>query len=431
MAGKRKKIAVIGAGFTGLSTALKLAEEKFEVTIFEKENLPGGLAIGFKEKGWRWPLEKHYHHIFTSDKYMIKLAEKVGDKILFSRPKTAMYLNQEIWQLDSLSSLLAFPYLSIVDRVRTGIVLASLRVLPFWKSLEGQTAEHFLNGAMGQKSWQVLWEPLFVGKFGKYANEIPASWFWARIKKRSASLGYPEGGFETLALKVAKKVSGLGGKFIYKTGIQSVEKKGEQFLIITDQGKQFYFDGVISTLPTPLFIKTVKDLPESYVKSLIPLKGLGAVNVVLFLKESFLQDGTYWLNINDREMPFLSLVEHTNLIDKKNYRGDNIIYVGNYLPADHPYFSKDAQELLNIFMPSFKKINPKFEKKLVKKAFVFKATFAQPIIPLNYSQILPKIETPVKGLYLANIQQVYPWDRGTNYAVELGERVAKKISHGF
>ena len=35
--------------------------------------------------------------------------------------------------------------------------------------------------------------------------------------------------------------------------------------------------------------------------------------------------------------------------------------------------------------------------------------------------------TPLPHVYLANIEQVYPWDRGTNYAVELGEKVAHQI----
>jgi|SRR3989344_2846011 len=432
MASEKQKIAIIGAGFTGLSAALELISKGCLVTIFEKEASPGGLAIGFKEKDWDWPLEKHYHHIFTSDKEIINLASEVGVKIIFKRPKTTIYLKGGSWQLDSPISLLTFPHLSILNRLRTGVVLAYLRILPFWKILEGETAVEFLKKSMGENAWKTLWEPLFKGKFGSFFDQIPASWFWSRIKKRSASLGYPDGGFETLALKVAQRVQNLKGKFLYQTGVVSIEKKGDQFSITTDTNKSITFDQVISTLPTPLFIQTVKGLPRDYIESLTPLKGLGAVNLVLILKEQFLKDQTYWLNVNDLTVPFLAVVEHTNFIDHKNYDGKRLVYVGNYLPPDHHYFDKTERDLIKEFSPYLKKINHEFNEGWIEKAYLFKAKFAQPIIPLNYSKILPKLKTPFKGLYLANIQQVYPWDRGTNYAVELGKRVAKlvlKIRH--
>ena len=52
---------------------------------------------------------------------------------------------------------------------------------------------------------------------------------------------------------------------------------------------------------------------------------------------------------------------------------------------------------------------------------------AQPIIGTNYSQQIPDHRTPIKDLYLANTTQVYPEDRGTNYSVRMGKRVAAMI----
>jgi hypothetical protein len=40
---------------------------------------------------------------------------------------------------------------------------------------------------------------------------------------------------------------------------------------------------------------------------------------------------------------------------------------------------------------------------------------------------MPSMETPIANLFLANIEQVYPWDRGTNYAIELGEKAAEMV----
>jgi protoporphyrinogen oxidase len=391
------KVGIIGAGFTGLAAGFRLAKAGHQVVIFEKENKPGGLASDFKDELWKWSLEKHYHHWFTSDWAIRNLAKEIGYKVVFERPKTSVFVGGESFQFDSVLSLLSFSHLSFFDRLRTGAVLFFLKAIPFWKSLEKITAKKFLIVTMGTKSWELLWKPLFVGKFGKYTEKIPASWFWARIKKRSFSLGYPVGGFGSFAESLAREIVKSKGKIFYRTSVSGISKKAEKFIITTQEA------------------------------NITSLEGFGALSLVLALKEKFFVDGTYWLNINEEKMPFLALVEHTNFMDRKKYAGDNILYVGNYLPPTHSYFRKTQKQLLEEFTPFLRKVNPNFEKSWVRKVWAFKVSFAQPIVSLHYSKKVLPLETPIDGLYLANIQQVYPWDRGTNYAVELGEKVSRRL----
>ncbi len=80
---------------------------------------------------------------------------------------------------------------------------------------------------------------------------------------------------------------------------------------------------------------------------------------------------------------------------------------------------------MKLFAPHLKKFNPRFEMDWVKKVWVFKTTYGQPVPPVNHSQHIPAIQTPVEGLYFASMSQVYPWDRGTNFAVEIGRRAAR------
>ncbi|MBI2590660.1 MAG: NAD(P)/FAD-dependent oxidoreductase [Candidatus Blackburnbacteria bacterium] len=421
------RIGIIGAGFVGLSSALALAKKGHKVTVFERDTVPGGLAKGFRFQGWKWALEEHYHHLFTSDWSIQDLAKEVGVPIFFKKAKTSTLYNGKVYQLDSATSLLAFPHLSLFEKTRTAFALAYLKLTPLWKTLENKTSESFLTRSMGKKPWKILWQPLFVKKFGKYAKRISAVWFWARIKKRSAALGYPERGFQKLADLVALKAKRSGVKFIYKTSISQIQQKEGKFFLAAGKKALFEFDYVICTLPAYRFCQITPNLPAPYVKSITNLKGLGAVNLILALNQPFLPNSIYWLNINEKDFPFLSVVEHTNLVDKKNYGGNTLLYVGNYLETTHQYFKKTPYGLLKEFFPYLKRINPQFTKAWVKKVWVSKTPFAQPIIPLDYSSKIPSAKTPLKGLYLANIQQVYPWDRGTNYAVELGQKVAQLI----
>jgi len=421
-------IAIIGAGFGGLASAYKLAQGGSDVTVFEADTKPGGLAIGFKEPKWKWTIEKHYHHLFYSDWAIRNLAEEIGQELIYLQPKTSTYYHGKIYQLDTPMSLMKFTALPLRERIRTGAVIAYLKMIRDWEKLEKITAKSFLTKYMGNTSWKVLWQPLFEKKFGNYADEISAAWFWTRINKRSSSLGYPKGGFLAFAERLDTVIRKNDGKIFYNTSVYKISEENGKITITTGNGK-YEFDKVICTLPTPLFLKMAVDLPINYKAKLSPLKGLGAINMVISLKHQFLEDGTYWLNINDLNFPFLAVVEHTNYMNKEYYDNAHLMYIGNYLPHNHDYFQKTDDELFGIFYPYLNKINPKFRKSWINNIYVFKTPFAQPILPLNYSKSIPPFVTPIQGLYLSNIQQVYPWDRGTNYAVENGLEVAKLIIH--
>lgn len=419
------KIAIIGAGFTGLSAALNLLEKGHEVSVFEKDNFPGGLAIGFEKKEWDWSLEKHYHHWFTNDASVLNLAKKINHEVLIKRPKTSVYVDGKNYQLDSPIALLKFPKIGIIDRIRMGTVIAFLRINPFWKPLEKFNTSSFLKKTMGKKGYEIIWDPQLTNKFGGVGESISLAWFWARIKKRTPSLAYPKGGFLEFANHLTKVIESKGGKFHFNTEVNEI--KSEEKISIKTNKKTEEFDKVIVTLPSYFFNKITPGLPLSYQKKLLGLKGLGAINLVLRLNKNFFNDGTYWLSVCDKNSPIMAIVEHTNFMNKKNYNNEHLIYLGNYLPVDHKYFKMEKEEILKEYDSLLKKINPNYKETIIGVE-AFKVPFAQPIIPINYSKMIPTFETPLNNVYLANIQQVYPWDRGTNYAVELGEKISEFIS---
>lgn len=418
------KIAIIGAGFTGLSAAYALCKQGHSVTLFEKDHAPGGLAIGYKKKEWEWTLEAYYHHWFTNDDAILSLAKELHFPVLIKRPKTSIFIDGEIYQFDTLLSILTFPKLPLWDKLRMIETLGLLKLNPFWKSMEKVRAAEFLPKAMGEKAYELIWKPQFVNKFGHYADKISLSWFWARIKKRTPHLAYPKGGFLAFAKALEKAINTSGGTILYNSTISSITTASGKVCVQSE--KKNYFDKVIVTLPSFPFLKLCPQLPEEYVEKLKKLEGLGALLVVMRLKKQFFTDNTYWLSVCDTTSPLMAIVEHTHFMDKKYYNNEHIVYLGNYLPFDHPYFSMTEKELMEEFNPFLKEINPTYQKNLID-IDVFKAPFAQPIIPTNYSKIMPTFDTPLPNVYLANIQQVYPWDRGTNYAVELGQKIADHI----
>jgi len=423
-------IAIIGGGLTGLTATYELLKQGHQVTVFEKGSTLGGLAGGFTMPNWQWSLEYYYHHFFTNDRALIALAKELGleKDMLIVEPITATLAETpqgsmpNIYQLDSPMSLLTFPLFSPVDKVRTAALIGFCKLNPFWQPLEKITAERFFKTIGGKHAWDILWEPLMTGKFGKLTKNVPASWLWARLNKRTMKLGYFRGGFRTFVDGLVKAIEIKGGVIKTQFAISTIkyQKKGNtsQFVIRNCQ-----FDKVLITTPSSIATKLIQ-FPPTYEKKLNAISHLFAQTLILETEKPIL-DTIYWLNINDRSYPFLAVVAHTNMIEKKQYGNHHITYIGNYLPAGHPYLSMTKEQLLKTFLPYLKKLNSQF---VIRNSHLFTAPNAQPVHTLNYSKKAPPFETPIPGVYLSNLDSIYPWDRGTNYAVEMGKRVAVLIN---
>src|SRR4030042_2971042 len=109
------KIAIIGGGFCGLTCAHSLQKKGHSVFLFEKESTLGGLTGSFSHTDWFWPLEKYYHHFFTSDHEIIFLTKELGLKnlISFQNPKTSIFLQGKIFPFDNPFDILKFPLLTL------------------------------------------------------------------------------------------------------------------------------------------------------------------------------------------------------------------------------------------------------------------------------------------------------------------------------
>jgi protoporphyrinogen oxidase len=424
------KIAIIGAGYGGMAAAYDLRNAGHEVTIFESAEYVGGLASGFKEPHWDWSVEKFYHHWFASDKHMLGLIEELGlsDQVLFPRPYTVLQHNDKWYPFDSILKALLFPGLGFgLHKIRFGLVGLYLRLTNNWQPLERFTVDEWMRKWAGIEVYEKMWQPLVIGKFGPYYKDVNMAWMWARLKARTTNLGTFKGGFQAFADCFAEILREAGVEIRLGIHVESINRasspQGEQEGLLVG-GETF--DKVLVTASPRLMAALCPDLPESYLKGLLELKSMGAVVMVLSLECQLSEQGYYWFNLPKNEgFSFLALVEHTNFVSPQHFGGDHILYAGDYLEPGHEYFSLRKDELLERFAPAFKRINPKFKLDWVKKVWIFKTNYAQPVPLVNHSKNIPAIETPVEGLYFASMSQVYPWDRGTNFAVEIGRKAAK------
>lgn len=424
------KIAVIGAGPGGMSAAFDLRNAGHDVTIFEAADSVGGLMQGISQPQWEWSVEKFYHHWFTSDSAMMKLIKECGlkKKVQFRVPKTVVFHKDGFYPLDSPLAALKFPGFNLIDIARFGFVTIYLRYLANWHNLEEYSADEWLRKAYGKRVYAASFEPMVEGKFGPYAKEVTLAWFWARIKARSTKLGTYDGGFQAFSEDLAKVLQERGVRFNLSSPVESITKEAYRPFILTVNGKRHTFDKVIATVPPHLFARMVPQLPDKDLGQLRSLKYMGAVVMTLSMKHTLSKEGYYWFNMpKSAGFPFLAAVEHTNFIPPEHFGGEHILYLGDYLPKGHEYFDLSKEELLERFLPSLKRINPEFSEDWIINSWVNKASYAQPVPEVNHSEKIPPIRTSLEGLYFVSMSHIYPWDRGTNFAVEWGRNTAEML----
>jgi len=426
------RIAIIGGGVTGLTAGYELAKRGYEVHIFEKERELGGQAGTFPIEGTR--LERFYHHLFLSDVDITNLIAELGlaQRMRWLESKVGFFHRRRIYDFVTPMDLLRFKPLSLFDRVRLGLLTLYLQGTNNWRALERITAVEWVQRYAGPRIYETVWGPLLRGKFGEHADEVSMAWLWGKLKVRRSLkgrgiakelLGYVEGSFQVLIDELARRVTQRGGEIHVNAPVERIIVRDGKATGVRLVSAEFDgFDAVVGTVPSFAFAKMVPKLPPEYARLLTDLVYLCAACLVLKMNRSLSR--IYWLNISDRDIPFVGAIEHTNYMAPRHYGDKHVLYLSNYLSRDHPLYSLTAEELLREYLPHIRKINPDFDLGWVEELWLFKDEAAQPVIRCGYSARIPDHRTPIPGLYLANTTQIYPEDRGMNYSVRLGRKIA-------
>lgn len=438
MSKDRGHIAVIGAGYTGMVAAYRLAKQGYTVEIFEAGSYPGGLAGDFSIEGA--PIEMAYHHLFKTDTDILSLVKELGieDKLTWRDSSVSIYYENKLYPFMTAMDLIKFSPLNFINRIRAGLVVLYLQKQKNWKPLVNQTALAWMTKHAGKQVTKVIWKPLLLGKFDRYYDKVSMAWLWARLHIRANSrekgdsgekLGYFNGGFKVVTDALFDACKKEGVKFHTQVRISHIgATKNTPYLVIDDKKRSF--DSVIATVPSHIMARLLSEenaspALQSYTDKLQSIDYLDALLMVF----SSTQDISpyYWHNINDTTKPFLVFIHHTRLMPKEQYGDKYIYYIGAYLNPGHKLLTLDDKELSKLWFKELKKIFPDFSPKSISEKHIFRMRNAQHIVDTSYEQKIPEHTTPVSNVFLTNFSQIFPEDRGTNYAVREGNRIAKTV----
>jgi len=371
----------------------------------------------------------------------------------------AFFLEGRSWPFTTPLHLLRFGPLSPASRVRMGVAVLKLQktardVAPF----ERETARDWIRRAMGAQAYDKVWGPLLRGKFGDRADDISMAWLWGKLtmrrqlegkEARQELLGYPRRSWEPLLGALRARIEAAGGQVLIdrpaarlsrtEAGFEVTPaaagsfRRGHDPAAYEPAGAPERYDAVVATVPNDIFLGLLDDelaaaIGPAYLERLERIEYHTALCLLLELDRRF--GAYYWTNVADPALPFVGLIEHTNLVEPERYDGRRFLYVANYVDPADELLRLSADELLERYTPALRRVNPEFDASWVKARWLHREPAAQPIVTVGYRERIPPLDTGVPGLVLANTTQIYPEDRGTNYAVRLGGDAARELLAG-
>lgn len=428
-------VAIVGGGFTGLTAAYVLSKQGHKVRVIEADTGVGGLAGTF-ELSDGVKIEKFYHHWFNNDVYVPELVRELGMEgdVVTLPTKTGMYFNGRIWKLSSPLDLLKFTALPLLDRIRLGLMVLQVRRVKDWKTIEHLSIREWLEPLCGKTAYKIVWEPLINSKFSVYAEVVNAVWMWKKLVLRGGTrndkggeeLAYFKGGFGRLADAMVDAICSSGGEVTCGERVSGIRTEAGRVTALLTKTEEIEATEFLMTPALPLIADLLEgEADPAWIAALRRVRYLGNMCLILRLKNSL--SDTYWLNVNDPGFPFVGVIEHTNFDPPENYKGTHIAFLSRYLATDDPVWRHSEDEYVQFALVHLKRMFPAMDESWIIEAKVWRAEFAQPVTERGYSGYVPGRNTPWNNMQISTMAQIYPEDRGTNYAIREGRDVAALI----
>ena len=424
------RVAVVGAGVMGLAAAYYALKAGHDVVVYEADRVPGGMAAHFNFGGLS--IERYYHFVCKADQPTFELLKElgIGDKMRWVPTRMGVYAGGRMHDWGNPVALLRFPLLSFFEKLRYGLMMLAATKRRTAGGLELRSAKDWIEAWCGARVYDALWRPLFDLKFYQYADNISAAWLWTRIKRVGTSrrslmqeeLGYIEGGSETLVHALVEAIRRMGGAVRLAAPVEEVTVQDGRLVEIRVGGVTEPFAAVVSTVPIPLVPKMIPGLPQSFKEAYEAIKNIGVVCLIFRLRKPV--SPNFWVNIADPSMKIPGFVEFSNL----RRTSDTIVYVPYYMPTDNPVWKRSDAQFLDEAFGYLKQINPSLTDADRIDAASGRLRYAQPVCPPGFASMIPKVQTGIAGLQVADTCFYYPEDRGVSESVRWARILAAAIT---
>jgi protoporphyrinogen oxidase len=415
----------------GLAAAYELCKKGIRAHVFERDDRLGGMSAHFDLAGTR--LERYYHFVCGPDQTTFDYLKELGleDRLHWVDTHMGFYCDGRLHDWGNPLALLRFPGLTFFQKLRYGLHLLHAKRITDWQPYDAISSTEWLQKWIGKRAYNVMWRTLFHYKFYEYENSLSAAWLGTRIKRVALSrkslfqesLGYLEGGSETMLQALAARIQALGGTIELSTPIEEVLTEGtgpaRSVRGIKIGAEERPFDAVISTIPLPYVNRLVPALPADEATKVAAINNVGVVCVVIKLKKPFTRN--FWLNINDPRIEIPGLVEYTNL---NPLDGSTIVYAPYYMPQSHPKYNRPAEAFVEETLSYLSIIRPDFDTSDVIVGTASRYAYAQTVCTPGFYEALPPMKSRLTGFFMADTSHYYPEDRSISESIRIGAELA-------
>ncbi len=430
-------VCIIGAGLAGLSAAYDLGRHGHDVIVLEASEDIGGLASSILLDGRI--IERFYHFICTGDSDLIQFINElgIGEQLHWLGSKTSFYYEGDLYDFGSPVDLVRFNPIPFLQRIRFGLNIIDSRFRTNWLKLDQVSAKSWLIQQIGRQAYNVIWDPLLRVKFGDFHDQVSAAWIWHRIHRVATSrrrlwegdyLGYLENGSDSVIsatlnhLREMPNVEIRTGTRVDRVLIEGEKVRGVQ---LEDQNEELACSYVISTIALSLLPKIASALPIDFMSKINQIDYLGVICGLLKLRQPLTD--SFWVNINDSQIPFNGFIEYSNLNQHLDIGSKGIVYIPYYISTSNPRFSYSDDRLISEFINGLQCIRPDFNESWIEDVIISRASNAQAVCTINFTNLVLPHQTPVEGLFITDSSQYYPEYRTISAAIRLGRRVAYLI----
>lgn len=423
----------MGAGALGMTAALRLSQQGFDVTLVERAPGLGGLADAWSVGDITW--DRHYHVTLLSDSHTRELATEIGlgDSFDWRETKTGFYSDSRLHSMSNTVEFLKFPPLKLIDKLRLGWTIFYCARIRAWRRLEQVSVADWLTRWSGKRTFESMWLPLLKSKLGDNYRHTSAAFIWATINRMYAArrsglkkemFGYVRGGYATFNDALSRALDNAGVTVRTGTAVEEVCRSGNRVTVRTAAG-QSEFDHVIMTVQTPVIANLVPELDQAEKKLLTDISYMGVVCASVLLKKPL--GGYYVTNITDPGFPFTGVIEMTALVDSDQVGGKNLVYLPKYVSSDDALLRASDEEIEKSFMDGLYRMYPTLGADDVEAFRISRVSHVMALPTINYSQKVPEVQTSLDGVSVITSAQIVNGTLNVNETIALAERALPGI----
>ena len=413
----------------GLSAAHDLLKAGHQVSLYEADTVVGGMSASFDFEGMH--IERFYHFICTSDDPYFESLRELGieDSLRWTATRMGYYHQGQHKDWGEPLALLRFSGVSLVARIRYGLLAFFSTKRRNWRKLDDVNAVAWLKGWVGDEAWQVFWAQLFELKFFHFTDNLSAAWIWARMRRMGTSrknlfqerLGYLDGGSDTWLDAISSAIESLGGEIRLGSAVDEVLVEQGRARGVRCGEHRYVHDAVISTVPMPFVADMIPALRPDYAQAYRSIDNIAVVCVLVKLRRPFCK--YFWMNISDETIRIPGVIEYSNLCPRE----EHVLYIPFYMPGDHDDYQQPNSWFLQRSREYLRKMKPDLEDLDIIAMSAGRYRYAQPICPPSFLQTLPPLSPGIDSLVVADTSYYYPEDRSISESIKLGHHLADSL----